>query len=147
MREAKIRKNHTGSVVAQDKKDRALSVESPPGPRSKRDSRDDNNNDTDARIALGRRMKIMSLNIEGLSMAKCTYLSVLLREHGVDVLALQETHLLEDYPPSRYIMDGYWIVSRNDHRHYGSAVYTRNGCQAEEVKTSMDQEPGPYTYK
>ena len=91
-------------------------------------------------MALGRRMEIMSLDIEGLSMAKCTYLSVLLREHGVDGLALQETHLLEDSSPSRYSIDWYWIVSRNDHRHYGSAVYTSNSCQAEEIKTSMDQD-------
>ena len=76
----------------------------------------------------------MSLNIEELFMAKCTYLSVLLREHGVDVLALQETHLLEDSTPSRYSIEGYWIASRNDHRHYGSAVYARNGCRAERLK-------------
>ena len=73
-------------------------------------------------------------------MAKWTYLSVLLREYGVDVLAMEETHLLEDSLPSRYSIDGYWIASRNDYRHYDSAVYARNGCQVEETKTSMDQD-------
>ena len=58
----------------------------------------------------------MSLNIEELSMAKCEFLERLLGEHRVIVLAVKESHMANGAPSSRYVISGYTLVSRVNHK-------------------------------
>ena len=73
-----------------------------------------NQQDFDTRnktIAIGAQLKVMSLNIEGISMQKCDYLSRLLKEEDIDILPLQETHLELHSAPSRSTIAGYTEVN------------------------------------
>ena len=67
----------------------------------------------------------MSLNVEGLSMPRCKYLSRLLKSHDVVVLHLQETHLTKDKAPSRYEISNYTLVANLNHERYGIATYVK----------------------
>ena len=140
------RKNylHTGSVVAQDKKARVSAARSPAVSKNKQDFNPQNQN-----ITLGTKLKIMSLNVEGISMQKCDYLSRLLRKHNIDILLLQETHLEQTSAPSRSHIAGYTEVNKECHPKYGISTYARrpdlvitcggktedNGIQRSTVKT------------
>ena len=73
-------------------------------------------------------------------MAKCDYLSRLLRKKDTDVLLLQETHVDADAPPSRYQISINRILTRIDHRQYGTMTYLRDGLQAEVGVSSLYQE-------
>nr|XP_014352330.1 PREDICTED: uncharacterized protein LOC106706238 [Latimeria chalumnae] len=64
--------------------------------------------------------------ISGLSKAKCDYLSKLLTNNTIDVLALQETHVSSDDQARRYKINGYKLVSSLQHPKYGLAIYVRN---------------------
>ena len=75
------KRNHTGSIVAQDKKDRVSPDGSPVGMINKQDSTTKDNDD----LLIGSRIRILSLNIEGMSMAKCELLANLLKKHDVDI--------------------------------------------------------------
>ena len=79
---------NTGSDVAQEKKVRVSAVRSPVVSKNKLDFDTQHQN-----INLGIRLKIMSLNVEGISMHKCEYLGRLLKNHNIDILLQQETHL------------------------------------------------------
>ena len=118
--------NHTGSVVAQVNQDRASAVTRPAGVKSKRDVPNDTDRTTNNLIEISEQLKIMSLNVEGLSMAKCEYLSELLRRYSIDVLALQETHIHEKLFHSRFKIPGYTVVSRINHETYGTMIYARD---------------------
>lgn len=111
---------HTGSVVAQDKKARVSAERSQAVSKNKLDSDTHTKN-----IAIGAKLKIMSLNIEGISMQKCDYLSRLLNELDIDILLLQETHLELDSAPSRSFIAGYTEVSKQCHPKYGISTYAR----------------------
>jgi hypothetical protein len=43
-------------------------------------------------LAVELNLKICHLNIEGISLSKSVYLSRLMREHEIDIVAIQETH-------------------------------------------------------
>ena len=118
----KKRINHNGSVVAHDNKVRFSRVESPLDSKNMIDSDVKVNSD----ILFGSNVKLMSLNIEGISMAKCDYLSRLLIKKDTDVLLLQETHIDAAAPPSRYQISGNRILTRIDHRQYGTKTYHRD---------------------
>ena len=68
----------------------------------------------------------MSLNVEGLSMPKCEYLSRLFMKHDVDVLHLQKTHLRKEEAPSRYEISNYTLVENLNHEQYGIATYAKS---------------------
>lgn len=131
------KKYHTGSADAQDKKVRVATVESPVASKSKRDS-DTDNGDNGDHIALGTAIRVLSLNVEGISSDKCDYLARLLRERRVDVVVLQETHLGPEPPPSRYKIQGYSLISKIDHRQYGIATYAKDPSQASLLSASTD---------
>jgi hypothetical protein len=46
--------------------------------------------------AVGLNLKICHLNIEGISASKSNYLSRLMREHEIGIVAIQETHTTSD---------------------------------------------------
>ena len=86
------------------KKDRDTIAQNPTGLKNQQDSENSESfiSDKQEDIQLEQEIKVMSLNVEGLLMPKCEYLSELLRKHDVAVLHLQETHLTKDKAPSRY---------------------------------------------
>jgi hypothetical protein len=47
-------------------------------------------------LAVGLNLKICHLNIKGISASKSVYLSRLMREHEIDIVAIQETHTNSD---------------------------------------------------
>jgi hypothetical protein len=58
----------------------------------------DNDNDPNEQLVQGNlenteQISILQINIEGLSMAKRTYLERMSKEHKVNILCLQETHI------------------------------------------------------
>ena len=118
--------NRTGTVVAQVNQDRASAVTRPARVKSKRDVPNDIDRTPNNGIEISEQLKIMSLNVEGLSKAKCEYLSELLTRHSIDVLALQETHIHENSSPSRFKIPGYTVVSRINHEIYGTMIYARD---------------------
>lgn len=114
-------KSHTGSVDAQDKKDRLSNVGVPIDKKNKLDS--------NTNLTIGASIRILSLNIEGISMAKCEYLTHLLKKHDVDIVLLQETHLDDNQAPSRYNIRGYDVIHQQNHKKYGLLTYARAADQ------------------
>ena len=98
---------HTGSDVAQDKKVPSSSQ-------------------VGSNLNIGPTVNLLSLNVEGLSMAKCEYLSKLLHDNEVDILFLQETHVAKNSPPSRYTITNYSLVDAIHHEKYGTMVYSKH---------------------
>ena len=98
---------------AQDKKDRVTLEGSPSYTKNKLDSYYENN------LAIGPSTLILSLNIEGISVVKCAYLSHLLKKYNVDIVLLQETHLSNNAPASRYNINGYSVINQQNHQQYG----------------------------
>ena len=78
------RRYQTGSVVAQDKKDRVPDVNSPTDTTSSLDYI----NKTNENLSIGTQIITLSLNIEGISMAKCEYLAQLLSKQNADIVLL-----------------------------------------------------------
>ena len=121
MKKHKKRRKHTGSVVAQDNKNRDAEVGHPSASRSERDRPTH-----EGLIPIGNNTRVLSLNVEGLSMAKCEYLSRLLVDNSVDVLLLQETHVGATAAASRYTIQGYHPIIRENHEQYGTIIYAKN---------------------
>ena len=74
-------------------------------------------------------IKVMSLNVEGLTMPKCEYLSRLLNKHAVDGLHkkhFQEIHLRKDKAPSRYEIPNYTFVANLNHEQYKISTYAKS---------------------
>lgn len=64
----------------------------------------DNHNDPNKQLDQGNlenteQISILQINVEGLSMAKSTYLERMSKEHKVNILYLQETHIPKGAPP------------------------------------------------
>ena len=89
------------------------------------DDRGTRRNGGDGFIPLGPQLRVLSLNVEGLTAPKCDVLGRLGKRYRADVLLLQETHLRPESPQSSYRVDGYSIVHREDHERYGISVYAR----------------------
>ena len=80
--------------------------------------------------SLGPSVSICQLNIEGISQAKCTHLSRLLRQNNVDIVLIQETHTTSEYQlRTRGCIDGYEPVGATYHPHYGIATYARSNIE------------------
>uniref|UniRef100_H3AJ77 Endonuclease/exonuclease/phosphatase domain-containing protein n=1 Tax=Latimeria chalumnae TaxID=7897 RepID=H3AJ77_LATCH len=72
---------------------------------------------------------ICQLNVEGLSRAKCNYLSKLLTNNTIDVLALQETHVSSDDQARRYKINGYKLASSLQHPNQHKPVIIHVGIE------------------
>ncbi|KAL4154376.1 hypothetical protein QTP88_000253 [Uroleucon formosanum] len=76
---------------------------------------------------LSAQLRIFQLNVEGISSDKSRYLERLLKEHKIDVVLLQETHVSNELQMTRRAtISGYTLISALYHRSYGSATYVRN---------------------
>jgi exonuclease III len=76
---------------------------------------------------VGSQLRILQLNIEGISRSKCDYLSRLLVENNITVLVLQETHAENASDlSSRGHIERFTLASATFHKKYESATYVRN---------------------
>lgn len=73
---------------------------------------------------IGDMIRIMQLNIEGISKPKCEVLEKLLYEEIIDIVAIQETHLSQDGPRSE--VRGYTMVGALHHEKFGIATYVKD---------------------
>ena len=89
-------------------------------------------------IPLGRQIRILSLNVEGISRPKCDVLAKMCRENKIDLVLLQETHLKETDPTSRATIGGYTPVSRLNHPKYGVSVYAKTPDETTVVAEHVD---------
>lgn len=75
--------------------------------------------------ALGPAMRIVQLNVEGLSAAKRELICNIAVQQKADVVCLQETHVSDD-KASRFNIQGFDLVSYALHSKHGRAMYVRS---------------------
>ena len=75
--------------------------------------------------AVGPALRIMQLNVEGLSAAKRHIIESLAEIHHIDVICLQETHVNDD-KSDRLTISGFDIISYTLHAKHGRATYVRS---------------------
>uniref|UniRef100_H3A8G7 Endonuclease/exonuclease/phosphatase domain-containing protein n=1 Tax=Latimeria chalumnae TaxID=7897 RepID=H3A8G7_LATCH len=85
---------------------------------------------------------ICQLNVEGLSKAKCDYLSKLLTNNTIDVLALQETHVSSDDQARRYKINGYKLVSSLQHPNQHKPVIIHVGIEIPVMAVKRERQRG-----
>lgn len=79
------------------------------------------------KLSIGRVVSVLHLNIEGSSSEKSEFLSRTANENRVDVIAVQETHILNpaDYH-SRGHVNGFSVAAYLVHARYGLVTYVRD---------------------
>jgi exonuclease III len=78
-------------------------------------------------LAVGLNLKIYHLNIEGISTSKSDYLSRLMREHEIDIVAIQETHTTSDLNLlNRGKLLGFKLIGAIHSNVHGIATYVRD---------------------
>ena len=77
--------------------------------------------------AIGPALRIMQLNVEGLSAAKRHIIASLAEIHHIDIICLQETHVNDDRS-DRLTISGFDIISYTPtlHAKHGRATYVRS---------------------
>jgi hypothetical protein len=75
---------------------------------------------------LGKRFKILQLNIEGISASKREILSHLCATHKIDVICLQEVHANQNTQESRLKLKNYDLIAFSGHPKYGRATYVHH---------------------
>jgi len=75
--------------------------------------------------AIGPALRILQLNVEGLSAAKRTLISNLAHRYSVDVICLQETHVANQVA-GRYTIGGFDLISSTLDAKFGRATYVRS---------------------
>ena len=75
--------------------------------------------------AVGPALRIIQLNVEGLSAAKRHIIQSLAEIHHIDVICLQETHVNDD-KSDRLTISGFDIISYTLHAKHGRATYVRS---------------------
>src|SRR5208282_4119999 len=76
-------------------------------------------------LALGPALRILQLNVEGMSAAKRELISDIAARQKVDVVCLQETHVNDD-KADRLNIQGFDIVNYALHSKHGRATYVRS---------------------
>jgi len=76
-------------------------------------------------IDVGPALKVLQLNVEGMSASKRTVISNIADHHKADVICLQETHI-SDLISARYEIDGFDLISAEPDAVYGRATYVRS---------------------
>ena len=87
----------------------------------------DNPNDTPDRgfQAIGPALRILQLNVEGMSAAKRGIISTIADRQKTDIICLEETHVNDD-KASRFDIEGFDLVCRTLHPKHGRATYVRS---------------------
>jgi exonuclease III len=77
-------------------------------------------------LSIGGDLRVCHFNIEGISKSKCAVLSKIMNKERVDVIALQETHTLNDEDiGKREFIQGYLLLRAIHHKQYGVATYIK----------------------
>jgi len=76
-------------------------------------------------LAVGLALRILQLNVEGLSAAKCSIIRNTAERQNVDIICLQETYVDADCAGS-FSFSGFDLISSTLHAKHGHALYTRN---------------------
>ncbi len=74
--------------------------------------------------AIGPALRVLQLNVEGLSAAKRTLISTIAHRHSADVICLQETHVA-DQSAGRYTIGGFDLISSTPDARFGRTTYVR----------------------
>ena len=74
---------------------------------------------------VGPALRIMQLNVEGLSAAKHHIIESLAEIHHIDVICLQETHVNDD-KSDRLTISSFDIISNTLHAKHGRATYVHS---------------------
>ena len=92
---------------------------------SKHQIHEDNPPDLDRGFQdIGPALRILQLNVEGLSAAKRDLISSIAERQQVDIVCLQETHV-DDDKADRFSIRGFDLVSYTLHPKHGRATYVR----------------------
>jgi hypothetical protein len=75
-------------------------------------------------LAVGPALRILQLNVEGLSAAKRSVISSIADKEKIDIICLEETHVDGDIA-SRFSISGFDLVSYALHPKHGRATYVR----------------------
>jgi len=71
-------------------------------------------------------LRVCHFNIEGISRDKCEVLSKLMNNERVDVIALQETHTVDDKDlKKRGFIPGYLLFGSINHKQYSIVTYVK----------------------
>lgn len=91
---------------------------------------------------LGPSVRICHINIENISYSKSQYLSKLLKNDNIDLVAIQETHCnTEEQLQKRGKIPGYELLGATYHHAYGTATYIRHDIEnATLISTSSENE-------
>lgn len=93
-----------------------------PGHRPRKAQLDTGINDF---LAVGPALRILQLNVEGLSAAKRSIIRSLAEKERIDVICLQETHVDEDRA-ERFQIPDFDLISYSLHPTFGRATYVRD---------------------
>ena len=77
---------------------------------------------------------ILQLNVEGLTHAKCDVIQHIAKEHGVNIILLQETHCESE---DKLYIEGFDLISFVPHKKHGIATYAKRGIQAKTLACSQ----------
>ena len=88
-----------------------------------------------ATTAKGKPIKILQLNIEGISASKREILHQLATTVNADIIALQETHSTKE---NQLGIVGFDVISSHHHRQHGMATYVKQGISAEVIGISNE---------
>lgn len=88
------------------------------------DTKDDLHGTDHDFLAVGPALRILQLNVEGLSAAKRSVISSIADKEKVDIICLEETHVDGD-TASRFSITGFDLVSYTLHAKHGRATYVR----------------------
>ena len=88
------------------------------------DKNEDLHGTDDDFLAVGPALRILQLNVEGLSAAKRSVISSIAVQEKIDIICLQETHVVGDIA-SRFTITGFDLVSYKLHAKHGRATYVR----------------------
>lgn len=79
---------------------------------------------------IGPSVRFCQINIEGISYAKSQYISKLLKDDDIDIVAIQETHCeSEQELQKRGKIPGYELLGATYHRAYGAATYVKSNIE------------------
>ena len=95
-----------------------------PGTDPGQDTNEDSHGTDHDFQAIGPALRILQLNVEGLSAAKRSVISSIADKEKIDIICLQETHVDGDLA-SRFSISGFDLVSYTLHAKYGRATYVR----------------------
>lgn len=90
---------------------------------------------------IGANLNVCHFNIEGISRDKCEVLSKLMSNERLDVIALQETHTVDDNDlRKRGFIPGYLLLGSIHHKQYGITTYVKEDLEdVETVSKSISE--------